>query len=231
MNFLQKTAPMLTDAKKFACIVGAVFFVGVISMSITKMAYAWLMMKVEGYLKRNSKSQSKTLKQIVMKYETSIRINGNVINPTAMINRYLYRYRFMGFTLNALNHIADFCALMCVVAGCIGGAAIYVTGGENVWIVGYIMFGTFAAFALEIMCKWADTEYSHRVLVNAILDLLENVIAPKAYRTQTATLEIQKESEDETAISSEDGQENIVNYNNNAQREKLINEILNEFFQ
>ena len=124
-----------------------------------------------------SNTQSKYLKQIKNKFETSYRVNQGVNNVGLFVERNIQEFRFMGIRLQNLGNMAAGAGSLAIVLG--GGAALlcYRGGTAIPVVVTNLSVSMLAAGAALLYWKNADVKQKARNFCIHMQDYLENILS------------------------------------------------------
>lgn len=187
---------------------------------------------------------SNLLKQIKLKYESCYRLNLQINNVPAFINKYIYNYKVLGISLRGLNSLGDICFLLCALLGMVSGLTMYIYTFTFEKTAFYAALSLILAFCGFIWSRLMNINEKSESLTVNIQDYLENSLENKlrseALKSQEEKSRIVVEVEsplplpvlDQTAVSASQ-----VNFEGLKEHEfmaeglnsDLIDEILKEY--
>lgn len=222
-QWLDQTIPAIVNVKYFLCVLGSIFFVGIVTKWIVVVNYDRLIRKAENM----TNPKNATLRQIKMKFEGVKQVNGSVANPMLFVRRHLNRCKAGIFSLNRLDNVIRWCIMLSIgLAGALG-LELYVTGSGKTTAMAYIMTGCFFGFALEMIDRCTHVKERQTELAYVIVDFLENnAMAREDSRQEmgeAVVLEAPEISQEETENTPEDS---IA-----LQEEQILNQVIGEFLQ
>lgn len=162
------------------------------------------------------------IKQIKLRRENGMRINVNISNTYAFVQKNMERYKYMNLSIRDYLKMAWLVQLLCVMLGLVGGVV-----NGNVW---YTAYGCVCSIAISCVGRIEDVERKEQQVVINIVDYFDNILTfdkkvvetePKEdynkndMREDTAS-GTQKVSEPQTAAISEE-------------QRQLIEEVLKEY--
>lgn len=165
-----KMLPFIAQRKNFLYVLGSLFLLGIVSKCLVMVCYGRLIRKTQNM----ASPKSKTLRKIKLKFESVISVNGFVSNPLLLVKRHLNKCRCGFLTLNSLDRLAGWCALLCVVYGGSVGFLLYDNGYEKTWSMTYAFAGCFTGVTLLVAQHTIRTGERQNELLYIITDYLEN---------------------------------------------------------
>ncbi len=128
-----------------------------------------------------------------MKYENAFRVNNGVNNPAALVDKYIYGYRFMGFSLRSWRRMGLHAAIVTVLAGAAGaGLTLWfeLAAEQLLW---YGVVGGSAMVLLGGTAFLTSTRYHEQVMYTNISDYLENTLSCRLKNECEAEAEVKAE--------------------------------------
>ena len=108
------------------------------------------------------------IKQIKLRRENGMRINVNIRNTYAFVEKNMERYKYMNLPIRDYLRMAWLVQLLCVMLGLVGGVV-----KSNVW---YTAYGCVCAIAISCVGRIEDVERKERQVVNNIVDYVDNIL-------------------------------------------------------
>ena len=216
-----------------------VAFVGFLSRFIAGMVYDSLIKNTENF----SKAKSKFVKQVKLKYENSYKLNLNINNNEAFVDKLLSNYKMCGVSLHGFRKVSGTLGILCVIL--LGfqaalGVVAEISLSEQLWNT---LHGGIALILLVFSCRIIDLKYKHELVRINLLDYLENslknrmihecvnvVVAEDGRQAEpepvlTPDIPLMKEQLSKVNEKAEKGRKKDL-----AEEEAVIQEILSEFF-
>lgn len=119
------------------------------------------------------------LKQIKLKFENCHRLNLQINNVSAFINKYIYKYKLLGVSIKRLNNAANTCFLLCITIGFLSGVLIYINSVDVNKIVIYMSEGIVLSLCGLIWNNVIDIKTKIEIIKINIQDFLENSLENK----------------------------------------------------
>lgn len=144
------------------------------------------------------------MKQICLKYKSYYRLEHQVHNIEAFIENHLYRYKLHGIRLERLRSISSGMMLLCVMATCIGVAICIGNdlGGKS--LMYHIVAGASAVALLEWIDVQTGADSWRNMLISALKDYLENVLANNLEREPAAEVLQEKKPKRDKQLSKKE---------------------------
>ncbi|MBE5957544.1 MAG: hypothetical protein E7254_01605 [Lachnospiraceae bacterium] len=184
------------NEKYFLWAMGSIFLLGIVGSNITKSIYRGL--KREAI--RINKSEVKVIKQIKMKYEQFVLINGTMVNTYRMVERYIRNYKVGKIKLGVWRILVNVCELILLLFA--GGVAtwLYVVNRDREKAVLLILVGGFFTLVLVMYERVMKVEETEEDLICRITDYLDNTLNTKSQRilrTECTVRDMEKRMEEE----------------------------------
>jgi hypothetical protein len=202
----------------FLWIVGSIFLFGIVGATLTLSIYKTLKREAS----RMNNSNIKVLKQIKMKYEQFILINGSMINTYRMVERYIRNYRVGKIRISEWRKIVNACELLLIMVSGMAGAILYTANRDREKAVLIVIIGGFLAYALVLYERLIKVEDKEKDLVCYITDYLDNTLNTKSKRierTECTVKDIERRMEEERERIKE----------KKRMQEKLISDIMDSY--
>lgn len=173
------------------------------------------------------------LKQLKLRRENGMRINSSIHNTYAFVCKNMDKYKYLNMTIRDYIKMAWFIQLLCVMFGLVAGLI-----NQNVWFTAY---GCVCAIAVSCVSKMEDLSYKQQQIAMNIVDYFDNIV--------TADIKVLDEDDAKDSKNQEDDANNCANENMNseqrtaqqagdenvqgviidADKRKLIEEVLKEY--
>lgn len=200
----------------------------------------WLMMrKLLNAAKSIKESENHSLiKQMKLGYTNAYKLNYDVNNTGAFIEKYLCRYKMGKISLSFISSIDEKMILLCGISCLLAIMQIVISGKSTENIIFVTGFGVLSVFVLKLFASFFSVDEMHRRFMVLMEDYFENVLknrlsnhkkdnrkiiameerfpkTPKTTEGQAAFVKPQADSQTAAAKSSE---------------EAIVEEIIKEFF-
>lgn len=151
----------------------AAFAAGVALLAVAELLCRYLQKQTE----QMGSTNDKLLKQLRLKFENCKKLRNDIEDLDVFIERYLYKYRFLGLSLIGWSHTTE---LMLLAAGGIGVAAIrmHPEGTRD-----YMLTWAIGSVLLLILSRIQDMPAKQRRMRVNIKDYLENTLAGRQQQT------------------------------------------------
>lgn len=193
-------------------------------------------------LERMDKPENPFVKQLALKYLSYRRLDYDIHNMDAFIENQLYRCRLRFFRLARIQGMPGRMMLLCIMAGCVG-VAVCVHEQLDVKIMMYhIVAGALGVAVIEWFELQFGSEAKRRMLVTSLKDYLENVLANHVSRSKgdsasgedeaaaTVDMPVKKKKVNAVSAAEKTAQKVAEQTMKDAAQEKLIAEVIREFF-
>ncbi len=206
------------NERYFLWIMGSIFLFGIVGGIVTMSIYKSLKREAS----RMSKSNMTVLKQIKMKYDQFILINGSMINTYRMVERYMRNYRVGKLRMATWRKVVNVCEMLLVSVSGITGIMLYSANHDGEKVILIIIIGGFLAYALVMYERLIKIEDREKDLVCYITDYLDNTLNTKAkriVRTECTVKDIERRMDEEKERIKE----------KKRKQEKIITDILDSY--
>ncbi|MCR5837222.1 MAG: hypothetical protein K6G88_12000 [Lachnospiraceae bacterium] len=206
------------NERYFLWSMGSIFLFGIVSGMVTLSIYRSLREEAG----QMGKSDMVVLKQIKMKYEQFIIINGSVLNTYRMVERYIRNYKAWKVRISSWRKLINACELLLIMVSGVTGTILYAANHDKEKVMMIIVVGGFLAYALFMYERLIKIEDKEKDLVCYITDYLDNTLNTKAQRTvrtECTVRDIEKRMEEEKARIRE----------NKRKQEKVLSDILDNY--
>ena len=199
------------NERYFLYVMGSIFLLGIVGGSITRSIYRGLTREA---MKINN-SNVKVMKQIKMKYEQFILINGSMMNTYRMVERYIRNYKVGKIRIAAWKNIVNASELMLLIVSGMMAGVVYIANHNIQKTILISLIGSFLALSLFMYERVIKVEEAEEDLVCHITDYLDNTLNTKAkrvVRTECTVRDMERRMEEERAIERENKKikENII---------------------
>ena len=168
----------LLETGKALYVLAAVCFVGIASKLITRSLYKRLIKETDNMVLTKNRNL-KTLKQ---KIENAYRVNQVIANTQTYIEKQLYGFKFMKFSLDAWNGVSSQMALLCLM---VGGAASFLSYWyrlDSYYIVLYGSMGIMAGLLTVFVDNGANISGRRQWLSTVLQEYTDNSAFIRATR-------------------------------------------------
>ncbi len=109
---------------KALSVLAAIGVIGIVSKLITRSLYKRLLKETDNM----AMTKNKNLKALKQKLENAYRLNQNIVNTQAYLEKQLYGFRFMNLSLDTWNNLS----MQMVILGLLAGGE----GWDHFWLTG-----------------------------------------------------------------------------------------------
>lgn len=214
--------------------------VGAVGKWLVSQRYKRLMKQGENL----GNAKDKQLRQLKGRFENACRVNGEVPNVEAFVERGLWEYRFLWTSLEKTDRIGRRMGIFLLFLGGICAWIGYQDGWETETALYQLLIGAGSAALLFLWDLFLDTREKRRSLGTILTDYFENSLGLRLNFRREETVEegderlserqendlaYLKQSLDRIATSREDSDENNSPHRLTVEEEHLIQEILKEY--
>lgn len=162
------------------------------------------------------------IKQIKLRRENGMRINVNISNTYAFVQKNMERYKYMNLPIRDYLKMAWLIQLLCVMLGLVGGVV-----NDNVW---YTAYGCVCSIAISCVGRIEDVERKEQQVIINIVDYFDNILTFDKKIVETETKEVYNKDDMQTDIVSQTkkSKESHIAAISEEQRQ-LIEEVLKEY--
>lgn len=232
-NWLDTTVPTLINEKNFLLIVGSLFLFGVVTRWAVMRNYGRLIRKAENI----NHTKNYTIRQIKTKYDSIKQVNGTVENPMLFVKRNINRCRIMHISMNKVNNIINWCALLIMGAAAILSFRMYQVSPMKTDWISYLVLGCFLAVALEMVNRMMPTGERKQELSYVLVDVLVNGTHKREVRERESLIDLVPEEDKRERVVLNEGGDNRVTAEvqkqkeEEAREEEVLNQVIGEFLQ
>jgi len=106
---------------KALSVLAAIGIIGIVSKLITRSLYKRLLKETDNM----AMTKNKNLKVLKQKLENAYRLNQNIVNTQAYLDKHLYGFRFMHVSLDSWNNLSLQMTILSLLAGGFGSFMSY----------------------------------------------------------------------------------------------------------
>lgn len=159
----------------------AIGAIGAISKIITRSLYKRLIRETDNM----AMTKNRNLRVLKQKLENACRLNQNIVNTEAYLERQMYGFRFMKISLNSWNNLSAQMTILGIMAGGAASFAAYWYRLDSYYIVLYASAGAFLGLALAFLDSSFSIGLKQQRLANALLEYTDNSVFVRAFRDNT----------------------------------------------
>lgn len=167
---------------KALSVLAAIGIIGIVSKMIARSLYKRLLKETDNM----AMTKNKNLKQLKQKLENAYRLNQNIVNTQAYLDKQLYGFRYMHVSLNTWNHLSLQMVLLGLLAGGFGSFMSYWYRLDSYYIILYASAGALSGLLLTFLDSVFNIPYKQRRLANALLEYTDNSVFVRAVRENAA---------------------------------------------
>lgn len=167
---------------KALSVLAAIGIIGIVSKMIARSLYKRLLKETENM----AMTKNKNLKQLKQKLENAYRLNQNIVNTQAYLDKQLYGFRHMHISLNTWNHLSVQMVLLGLLAGGFGSFMSYWFRLDSYYIILYASIGALNGLFLTFLDSVFNIPYKQQRLANALLEYTDNSVFIRAARENAA---------------------------------------------
>lgn len=167
---------------KALSVLAAIGIIGIVSKMIARSLYKRLLKETDNM----AMTKNKNLKQLKQKLENAYRLNQNIVNTQAYLDKQLYGFRYMHISLNTWNHLSLQMVLLGLLAGGFGSFMSYWYRLDSYYIILYASVGALSGLLLTFLDSVFNIPYKQQRLANALLEYTDNSVFVRAVRENAA---------------------------------------------
>lgn len=191
------------DKGYFIYIIMGLAFIGILGKFIIGMVYDGLIKETENI----PSSKNRLMKQIKLKFENCYKLNLGVNNIELFVDKYLYKYRQCGISMNQWKNLTKEIIFICLVLN-LGGAAYELASGRDFRIIVWnLMLGLGVICLLLLTEQVVDLRHKQEVIKVNIIDYLENSLVNRLNHEYAAKIANFVPEEELTAAEDEKDEE------------------------
>ncbi len=163
---------------KALSVLAAIAFIGVVSKLITRSLYRRLLKDTENM----AMTRNKNLKILKQKLENTYRLNQNIVNSRAYLDKLMYDFRFLRMPLDTWNNVSRQMVLLGLLAGGVGSFLSYLYRIDSYYIVLYASVGALAGLFLAFLDSSFNISQKKQKLETILLEYVDNSVFVRAAR-------------------------------------------------
>ena len=207
-------------------------------LGIVIKVFSWILYKrLENASCHMSDNKNSLTRQLKMKFENCYKLNLDIKNIPAFVEKYVQNYRMMGFNLYYLQKNMQVCAILMGMVALSGGFLQYINNFDSKMVLKTLLFGILGELLLLLFEIVFDTRsMPDKISVN-LEEYLENVLSRRLQLEYddselSAILEEEKGLETgqmQTAASKVKLKKSRKQTEKASEEEQIIREIIKEF--
>lgn len=159
----------------------AIGAIGIVSKLITRSLYKRLVKETDNM----AMTKNKNLKVLKQKLENAYRLNQNIVNTQAYLDKQVYAFKFMGASLNGWNNISVQMTLLGLLAGGAASFLSYWYRLDSYYIILYASVGALGSLFLTFLDSSFNISLRQQRLSNSLLEYVDNSVFVRAVRENT----------------------------------------------
>ena len=178
---------------KALSVLAAIGIIGIVSKLITRSLYKRLLKETDNM----AMTKNKNLKVLKQKLENAYRLNQNIVNTQAYLDKHLYGFRFMHVSLDSWNNLSlqmtilsllaegRLCLAIALQAGEIGDGRLQLEQEgvqDSYYIVLYASIGALSGLFLTFMDSSFNITQKQQKLETVLLEYVDNSVFVRAAR-------------------------------------------------
>lgn len=167
---------------KALSVLAAIGVIGIVSKLISRSLYKRLLKETENM----AMTKNKNLKVLKQKLENAYRLNQNIVNTQAYLDKQLYGFKFMHISLHAWNNASTQMVILSLLAGGFGSFMSYWYRLDSYYIILYASVGALSSLFLTFLDSTFNIPLKQQRLANALLEYTDNSVFVRAARENAA---------------------------------------------
>lgn len=167
---------------KALSVLAAIGIIGLVSKLITRSLYRRLLKETENM----AMTRNKNLKILKQKLENTYRLNQNIVNTQAYLDKLMYGFRFMNLSLDTWNNLSFQMTILGLLAGGIGSFLAYWYRLDSYYIVLYASVGALSGLFLAFVDSSFCIAQKQQRLATVLLEYVDNSVFVRAARENAA---------------------------------------------
>lgn len=163
---------------KALSVLAAIGVIGIVSKLITRSLYKRLLRETENM----AMTKNKNLRLLKQKLENAYRLNQNIVNTQAYLDKQLYGFKFMHISLHAWNNLSVQMVILGLLAGGFGSFMSYWYRLDSYYIILYASVGALGSLFLTFLDATFNIPLKQQRLANALLEYTDNSVFVRAVR-------------------------------------------------
>ena len=166
---------------KALSVLAAIGVIGIVSKLITRSLYKRLLKETDNM----AMTKNKNLKALKQKLENAYRLNQNIVNTQAYLEKQLYGFRFMNLSLDTWNNLSMQMVILGLLAGGAGSFLAYWYRLDSYYIVLYASVGALSSLLLTFLDSSFNIIQKQQRLETVLLEYMDNSVFVRAARENT----------------------------------------------
>lgn len=166
---------------KALSVLAAIGVIGIVSKLITRSLYKRLLKETDNM----AMTKNKNLKLLKQKLENAYRLNQNIVNTQAYLDKQLYGFKFMHISLDTWNNLSLQMIILGLLAGGAGSFMSYWYRLDSYYIVLYASVGALSGLFLAFMDSSFHISQKQQKLETVLLEYVDNSVFVRAARENT----------------------------------------------
>ena len=167
----------LQSGKALAVLV-AIGMIGIVSKLITRSLYRRLLKETDNM----AMTKNKNLRILKQKLENIYRLNQNIVNTQAYLDKQMYSFKFLRVTLDGWNNISTQMMILLLMAGGVGSFLSYWYRLDSYYIVLYASMGALGSLFLAFVDSSFAIGRRQQRLETALVEYMDNSAFVRAAR-------------------------------------------------
>ena len=166
---------------KALSVLAAIGVIGIVSKLITRSLHKRLLKETDNM----AMTKNKNLKALKQKLENAYRLNQNIVNTQAYLEKQLYGFRFMNLSLDTWNNLSMQMVILGLLAGGAGSFLAYWYRLDSYYIVLYASVGALSSLLLTFLDSSFNIIQKQQRLETVLLEYMDNSVFVRAARENT----------------------------------------------
>ena len=198
---------------KALSVLAVIAFIGAVSKLITRSLYRRLLKDTENM----AMTRNKNLKILKQKLENTYRVNQNIVNSKAYLDKLMYDFRFLRVSFDAWDNVSRQMVLLGLFAGGTGSFLSYWYRIDSYYIVLYASMGALAGLFLMFLDSSFHIGQKKQKLETILLEYVDNSVFVRAARENSSRETMPREA---AAAAFSTGMSSRERYQNMADRDR-----------
>ena len=174
---------------KAVSVLAAICLIGIVTKCITRSLYKRLLKETDNM----AMTRNKNLKVLKQKLENTYRLNQNIVNSRAYLEKLMYEFRFMHVSLDGWNNISAQMILLGLLAGGAGSFLSYWYRLDASFIVLYASLGALSGLFLMFLDSCFHIGQKQQKLETILLEYVDNSVFVRAARENASREPVSRE--------------------------------------
>lgn len=163
---------------KALSVLAVIGLIGLVSKLITRNLYRRLLKDTENM----AMTRNKNLKLLKQKLENTYRVNQNIVNSRAYLDKLMYEFRFLRLSLDTWDNVSRQMVLLGLLAGGAGSYFSYWYRIDSYYIVMYASAAALAGLFLTFVDSSFNISQKKQQLETILLEYVDNSVFVRAAR-------------------------------------------------